>query len=181
MVALQEKINDTPLYANVKWVVNKDGTHAAIEINYLTFYAHNGHYDVGYIGLFKVKIIFMPSTPFTFYFNFYLIGTVMQRSKFTRQSLGRTPYKKPQVGIEGAALAQVGAHDGDWEHISVRLSPETGALQVRPTRSSLTQTQCKSPLPHASPVPEIYACSLSSVQNLAAKGYAQEWTGKCRL
>lgn len=73
----QEKINDTPLYANVKRVVNKDGTLAAIEINYLTFYAHNGHYDVGYIGLFKV-----------------------------------------------------GAHDGDWEHITVRLSPETGALQA---------------------------------------------------
>ena len=53
-LSLQERINDTPLYANVKWVVNKDGTHAAIEINYLTFYAHNGHYDVGYIGLFKV-------------------------------------------------------------------------------------------------------------------------------
>lgn len=55
MLPLQERINDTPMYANVKWVVNKDGTPAAIEINYLTFYAHNGHYDVGYIGLFKVK------------------------------------------------------------------------------------------------------------------------------
>jgi len=55
VTSLQEKINDTPLYANVKRVVNKDGTLAAIEINYLTFYAHNGHYDVGYIGLFKVS------------------------------------------------------------------------------------------------------------------------------
>ena len=56
-----------------------DGVVEAIEINYLTFYAHNGWYDIGYLGLLKV-----------------------------------------------------GAHDGDWEHLTVRLCSKTGALQVKP-------------------------------------------------
>ena len=74
---LQEEINDTPLYANVKLVQQPNGSAAALEINYLTFYAHNGWYNVGYLGLWKV-----------------------------------------------------GAHDGDWEHLTVRLDAATGALQV---------------------------------------------------
>ncbi len=60
---MQEKINDTPLYANVKRVVNEDGSLAAIEINYLTFYAHNGHYDIGYVGLLKVGISYASRLP----------------------------------------------------------------------------------------------------------------------
>ena len=76
MIFVQEEICKTPLYANAKWVVRKDGSAEAIEIQYLTFYAHNGWYDIGYLGLLKV-----------------------------------------------------GAHDGDWEHLTVRISP-TGALQV---------------------------------------------------
>lgn len=74
---VQEEIDRTPLYANAKWVVRKDGSPEAIEITYLTFYAHNGYYDIGYLGLLKV-----------------------------------------------------GAHDGDWEHLTVRLDASTGALQV---------------------------------------------------
>ena len=74
---LQEEIDDTPLYANVKLVHRPGCTAAALEINYLTFYAHNGWYNVGYLGLWKV-----------------------------------------------------GAHDGDWEHLTVRLDAATGALQV---------------------------------------------------
>jgi hypothetical protein len=110
---LQDKINDTPLYANVKRVVNKDGTLSAIEINYLTFYAHNGHYDVGYVGLFKVR----------------------------RDTLAPDHCRSIQIHSSHhcfaviwvhhrAAAVKVGAHDGDWEHITVRLSAETGALQV---------------------------------------------------
>lgn len=58
-------------------MLGKDGSAEAIEIQYLTFYAHNGWYDIGYLGLLKV-----------------------------------------------------GAHDGDWEHLTIRISPDTGALQV---------------------------------------------------
>ena len=43
-----------PVYANVKEVIHQDGHTEAIEIHFLTFYAHNGTYDVGYVGLFKV-------------------------------------------------------------------------------------------------------------------------------
>lgn len=66
-----------PLYGNAKWVIGRDGVAEALEVQYLTFYAHNGWYDIGYIGLLKV-----------------------------------------------------GAHDGDWEHLTVRLSASTGSLQV---------------------------------------------------
>ena len=74
---VQENIDRTPLYANAKWILRKDGSPEALEIQYLTFYAHNGWYDIGYLGLLKV-----------------------------------------------------GAHDGDWEHLTIRLSPTTGELQV---------------------------------------------------
>lgn len=37
-----------------------------------------------------------------------------------------------------AQFSQVGAHDGDWEHITVRLSPETGALQVYPSSRTIS-------------------------------------------
>ncbi|KAK9841890.1 hypothetical protein WJX84_003102 [Apatococcus fuscideae] len=72
----QDELHKVPVYANVKEVCRPDGPVEAIEINYLTFYAHNGTYDVGYMGLFKV-----------------------------------------------------GSHDGDWEHCTVRLDGQTGALQ----------------------------------------------------
>lgn len=68
-----------PLYVNVKVVTKGDiktTEPIALEINYITFYAHNGWHDVGRIGLWKV-----------------------------------------------------GAHDGDWEHYTVRLSIN-GTIQV---------------------------------------------------
>ena len=51
---LQDELHKVPVYANVKQVCRPDGPMEAIEINYLTFYAHNGTYDVGYMGLFRV-------------------------------------------------------------------------------------------------------------------------------
>ncbi len=38
----QDLIDDVPLYVNVKEVCREDGTVEALELNYLTFYAHNG-------------------------------------------------------------------------------------------------------------------------------------------
>lgn len=54
MRGMQDELHKVPVYANVKEVCRPDGPVEAIEINYLTFYAHNGTYDVGYMGLFKV-------------------------------------------------------------------------------------------------------------------------------
>lgn len=91
---MQEEIDESPLYANVKWVVRPDGVREALEINYLTLYAHNGWYDIGYLGLLKV-----------------------------------------------------GAHDGDWEHMTVRLSAATGELQVMiPMRVSQENPAARGPL-----------------------------------
>ncbi len=38
----QDLIDDVPLYVNAKEVCREDGTVEALELNYLTFYAHNG-------------------------------------------------------------------------------------------------------------------------------------------
>lgn len=38
----QELIDDVPLYVNAKEVCREDGSVEALELNYLTFYAHNG-------------------------------------------------------------------------------------------------------------------------------------------
>ena len=76
---MQGEIDSVPLYANVKIVTEGDVATTepvGIEINYITFYAHNGWYDIGKLGIWKV-----------------------------------------------------GAHDGDWEHFTVRLSMD-GILQV---------------------------------------------------
>ena len=78
---LQAELDEVPLYANVKLITEGDVAATkpvAVEINFITFYAHNGWYDVGNCGLWKV-----------------------------------------------------GAHDGDWEHFTVRLSLD-GVLQVPP-------------------------------------------------
>ena len=39
---MQELIDDVPLYVNAKEVCREDGSVEALELNYLTFYAHNG-------------------------------------------------------------------------------------------------------------------------------------------
>lgn len=67
----KDLIDDVPLYVNAKEVVGADGRAEALELNYLTFFAHNGPYSV--------------------------------------------------------AGFKVGAHDGDWEHITARLDAATGA------------------------------------------------------
>ena len=44
---LQDLIDDVPLYVNAKEVVDlKSGKPLALELNYMTFYAHNGPYWV---------------------------------------------------------------------------------------------------------------------------------------
>lgn len=40
------EINSVPVYAHVKCVLRVDGTPEALEINYITLYAHNGSYKV---------------------------------------------------------------------------------------------------------------------------------------
>jgi len=39
---LQELLDDVPLYVNAKEVVDASGRAEALELNYLTLYAHNG-------------------------------------------------------------------------------------------------------------------------------------------
>ena len=39
---MQELIDDVSLYVNVKEVCREDGSVEALELNYMTFYAHNG-------------------------------------------------------------------------------------------------------------------------------------------
>jgi hypothetical protein len=51
---LQDQIDDVPLYVNVKEVVDADGSVEALELNYITCWAHNGPLAVG--GCFRVKI-----------------------------------------------------------------------------------------------------------------------------
>lgn len=46
MPAVQNLIDDVPLYVNAKEVVGIDGRPEALELNYLTFFAHNGPYSV---------------------------------------------------------------------------------------------------------------------------------------
>lgn len=65
---LQCELDEVPLYVVVKEVLNKEAHVEAVEINYLTFYAFNGPYTIGF-------------PPFAF---------------------------------------EAGAHDGDWEHFTVR-------------------------------------------------------------
>ena len=43
----QELIDDVPLYVNAKEVCREDGSVEALELNYLTFYAHNGSCALG--------------------------------------------------------------------------------------------------------------------------------------
>lgn len=66
----KDRIDDVPLYVNTKEVLNSSGDVEALELNYMTFYAYNGHYNV--FGM------------------------------------------------------AVGAHTGDWEHVTVRLDANTG-------------------------------------------------------
>lgn len=65
-------INQVPIYAHVKEVVDPQGKLEAIEINYMKFLAFNGSYKL---------------------FDWIYIG-------------------------------EVGAHDGDWEHVTLRLTPD---------------------------------------------------------
>ncbi|KAK9812839.1 hypothetical protein WJX72_004577 [[Myrmecia] bisecta] len=69
-------INDVPVYAHVKEVVDPLGRRDSIEINYMKFLAYNGYYKV---------------------FNTFYVG-------------------------------ELGAHDADWEHITVRLSPDASRV-----------------------------------------------------
>lgn len=66
----QHLIDEVPLYVNAKEVLNSSGRVEALELNYLTLYAYNGHYNV--FGM------------------------------------------------------AIGAHTGDWEHVTVRLDAATG-------------------------------------------------------
>ncbi|DBA67866.1 TPA: hypothetical protein ACH3X2_014210 [Trebouxia sp. C0005] len=70
------ELDEVPLYVVVKEVLNKEAHVEAVEINYLTFYAFNGPYTIGF-------------PPFAF---------------------------------------EAGAHDGDWEHFTVRLDAEAANM-----------------------------------------------------
>ncbi|KAL0034634.1 hypothetical protein WJX77_000317 [Trebouxia sp. C0004] len=67
-----DAINQVPVYAHVKEVVDPQGKLEAVEINYMKFLAFNGSYKL---------------------FDWIYIG-------------------------------EVGAHDGDWEHVTLRLTPD---------------------------------------------------------
>lgn len=69
----KHQLDGVPVYAHPKAIIGSDGNVEAIEITYLTLYAHNGAYTV-------------------------------------------------------AGMIRTGAHDGDWEHLTVRITPETGEL-----------------------------------------------------
>lgn len=77
--AAQDCLDDVPVYAHVKEVCLPDGTMEALEITYITLYAHNGWYALG--------------------------------------------------GMSWAP--RVGAHDGDWEHLTVRLRAPNFSCQAR--------------------------------------------------
>ncbi|DBB18049.1 TPA: hypothetical protein ACH3X3_003041 [Trebouxia sp. C0006] len=71
-----DAINQVPVYAHVKEVVDPQGKLEAVEINYMKFLAFNGSYKL---------------------FDWIYIG-------------------------------EVGAHDGDWEHVTLRLTPDAGQV-----------------------------------------------------
>ena len=73
----QDCLADVPVYAHVKEVRLLHGELEALEITYITLYAHNGWYAL----------------------------------------LGYGPH--------------VGAHDGDWEHLTVRLQAPSFGCQAR--------------------------------------------------
>lgn len=106
---MQDSLAEVPVYAHVKEVHLSNGSLEALEITYITFYAHNGWYAL----------------------------------------LGWGPH--------------VGAHDGDWEHLTVRLQAPAYDCQVcpcsscmpgippscRPVTSSSMPANCEPSLTHA--------------------------------
>lgn len=52
--AVQEALDDVPIFAHPKLILGPDGcTVEALELTYITLYAHNGAYRVGGVGLIK--------------------------------------------------------------------------------------------------------------------------------
>jgi hypothetical protein len=70
----QHRLHEVEVYAHAKAIRTDSGVVEAIEITYMTLYAHNGPYCI-------------------------------------------------------AGLCNMGAHDGDWEHITARVDPGSGDLQ----------------------------------------------------
>lgn len=74
----QDSLHTVPLYVHAKEVCTPEGEIEALEITYITFYAHNGWYAL--------------------------------------------------AGFSWSP--RVGAHDGDWEHLTMRLQAPSFTLQV---------------------------------------------------
>ena len=81
LAAAQDVLHTAPLYVHVKEVCTLENATEALEITYITLYAHNGYYALG-----------------------------------------------------GHSWSpRVGAHDGDFEHLTIRLQAPSFACQVRGT------------------------------------------------
>ena len=112
-LALQDALHTVPLYVHAKEVCTPEGEVEALEITYITFYAHNGWYAL--------------------------------------------------AGFSWSP--RVGAHDGDWEHLTMRLQGPSFTLQVRTCTGHTclsAQDACIGVCPEAYVRLHLHACVLVS-------------------